>query len=86
MERTLETWIRSHAISSERRYCEMLEVRRFLEELDVEPRLTGAAAETFRRSNDLGIAAAFDHEPDRFADVIEYLDLRSRSKRGDGAE
>jgi 3-hydroxyisobutyrate dehydrogenase-like beta-hydroxyacid dehydrogenase len=86
MERTLETWIRSHAISSERRYCEMLEVRRFLEELDVEPRLTGAAAETFRRSNDLGIAAAFDHEPDRFADVIEYLDLRSRNKRGDGAE
>jgi 3-hydroxyisobutyrate dehydrogenase len=86
MERTLETWVRSHAISSERRYCEMLEVSRFLEELDVAPLLSRAAAETFRRSNELGMATAFEHEPDRFADVIEYLDLHSRSKNNNGIE
>ena len=85
VERTLETWIRSHAISSERRYCEMLEVNRFLEELDLEPLLIPAAAGIFRRSNDLGIAAAFEHEPDSFVKVIEYLELRSRRKRDDRA-
>ena len=81
VQRTLETWIRTHAISSQRRYDEMLEVERFLEELDVDPLLTQAAAETFRRSNDLGLATAFDHEPECFADVIEYLDLQNRNKR-----
>lgn len=82
MERTLETWIRSHAISSERRYCEMLEVNRFLEELDLDPLLSRAAAEAFRRSNDLGMAAAFDHEPDSFTKVIEYLDVNCRPRSG----
>ena len=76
MERTLETWIRSHAISSERRYCEMLEVNRFLEELKLQPILTRAAADIFRRSNDLGMPAAFEQEPAHFTDVIDYLDRR----------
>ena len=80
VERTLETWIRSHAISSERRYCEMLEVNGFLEELDVAPLLSRAAADTFRRSNELKMAAAFKTEPDHFNDVIEYLDLQSRNQ------
>lgn len=70
----LETWIRSHAISSERRYCEMREVGRFLEDLGVEPMLTRAAAEVFRRSNESGIAARFTQEPERFAEVIEFLE------------
>jgi 3-hydroxyisobutyrate dehydrogenase-like beta-hydroxyacid dehydrogenase len=76
MERTLATWIRSHAISSGRRYHEMIEVSRFLEELDVQPVLTRAAADVFRRSNELGIAAAFEHEPERFTEVIDFLDGR----------
>ncbi|MEO7144266.1 MAG: DUF1932 domain-containing protein [Bryobacteraceae bacterium] len=76
MERTLETWIRSHALSSGRRYCEMLEVGRFLKELNVQPILTRAAADVFRRSNELGIAAGFEHEPERFTDVIDFLDSR----------
>jgi 3-hydroxyisobutyrate dehydrogenase-like beta-hydroxyacid dehydrogenase len=74
MERTLETWIRSHAISSGRRYCEMLEVSRFLEELNVPPTLTRAAADVFRRSNESGFPAAFEQEPPHFQDVIDYLD------------
>ncbi|MGH9665101.1 MAG: DUF1932 domain-containing protein [Bryobacteraceae bacterium] len=80
MERTLETWIRSHAISSERRYCEMLEVSRYLEELQLTPTLSRAAAETFRRSNEAGMASAFEREPARFTEVIDYLDLQCRNK------
>ena len=77
MQRTLETWIRSHAISSERRYSEMLEVNRFLEqELKLQPILTRAAADVFRRSNELGMPSAFEQEPASFTDVIDYLDRR----------
>ena len=74
VERMLETWIRSHAVSSERRYCEMREVSGFLEDLGVEPVLTRAATELFRRSNESGIAARFKTEPERFAEVIEFLE------------
>ena len=84
MQRTLETWIRSHAVSSQRRYCEMLEVTRFLEELGIAPLLSRAAAGTFRRSNDLRLAEAFKQEPDRFTDVIDYLDQESRNQSGLG--
>ncbi len=73
MERMLETWVRSHAVSSGRRYHEMIEVSRYLEELEVPPVVTQAAAEVFRRSNGLGIAAAFQTEPERFIDVIDFL-------------
>ncbi len=76
MERTLETWIRSHAVSSGRRYHEMIEGARLLEELRVPPVVAGAAAEVFRRSDELGIAAAFDREPQRFTDVIDFIDRR----------
>jgi PAS domain S-box-containing protein len=60
----------------------MLEVNRFLEEeLKLEPILTSAAADVFRRSNQLGMPAAFEHEPARFTNVIDYLD-RSSSDKG----
>jgi Domain of unknown function (DUF1932) len=78
MERTLQTWIRSHAISCGRRLCEMQEVSRYLEELDVPPVITRAAAETFRRSVELGIGTAFESEPQNFTDVIDFLAARVR--------
>ncbi len=81
VERMLDTWIRSHAVSSERRYCEMREVTRFLESLGLDPLLTRAAAQVFRRSNELGIAARFKHEPERSAEVIEFLDSAARHAR-----
>lgn len=74
IDRTLEAWIRSHAISSQRRYCEMLEVNRFLQELKLQPTVTQAAADVLRRSNDLGLPAAFQQEPARIEDVIGFLD------------
>src|SRR5207249_2061403 len=73
MELMLQTWIRSHAISSSRRFSEMQEVGRYLEELGVPPLITRAATETFRRSIELGIANAFEAEPRQFTDVIEFL-------------
>jgi len=73
MEKVLQTWIRSHAISSGRRYCEMQEVARYLNELNVPPVITSAAAEVFHRSNTLGISEAFGTEPERYTEVIEFL-------------
>ena len=52
----------------------------------VRPLLGRAAAEMFRRSNELRIAAAFKGEPERFEDVIEYLEMQSRSTSERGME
>lgn len=73
VERMLETWIRSHAVSSERRYCEMREVTAFLEDLGVGTVLTRATTEVFRRSNDSAIADRFPVEPERVTEVIDFL-------------
>lgn len=73
MESVLQTWIRSHAISSDRRYCEMQEVASYLKELNVAPVITSAAAEVFHRSKELGIAEAFQSEPERYTEVIDFL-------------
>ena len=76
MPRMLQTWIRSHAVSSERRYHEMLGVAEFLKELQVSPVMTGATVEVFKRSNQLGIAESFEKEPEQFTDVIDFLSSR----------
>jgi hypothetical protein len=72
-ERVLQTWVRSHAVSSGRRWHEMQQVSAYLEELAVPPVMSTAAAEFFRRSNDLNIAATFTAEPDSFTDVVDFL-------------
>jgi 3-hydroxyisobutyrate dehydrogenase-like beta-hydroxyacid dehydrogenase len=77
MQRMLQTWIRSHAISAHRRMKEMQEVSRYLENLHVQPPIATAAAETFRRSVELGIASAFEAEPQPFTDVIDFLAERA---------
>jgi len=74
VEKTLENWIRSHAISSGRRYCEMQEVGEFLSEIGLAPVMAHATADVFRRSNELEMSMRFPEEPERFEDVIEYLE------------
>jgi hypothetical protein len=81
MERVLQTWIRSHAVSSGRRWHEMQQVREYLEELEVPPVVTTAAAEVFRRSNGLDIAGAFPSEPQQFTDVIDFLAQHVSARR-----
>jgi 3-hydroxyisobutyrate dehydrogenase-like beta-hydroxyacid dehydrogenase len=77
LERMLETWIRSHSVSSERRYVEMQEVSRFLCELGADPIVTRSTVELFHRSNEMGIAGHFaSGEPEHFADVIEFVTNR----------
>jgi 3-hydroxyisobutyrate dehydrogenase len=76
VEETLETWIRSHAHSAQRRGHEMHEVSRFLEEIGVQPVLARASGQVFARSYELGVSKAFSREPGSFREVIEYLEQR----------
>jgi len=74
VEDTLETWIRSHARSAQRRGHEMQEVSQFLEEIGVQPMLPRAFGQIFARSLGLGVSDAFPQEPESFREVIEYLE------------
>lgn len=81
-KRTLESWIRSHALSAQRRRHEMQEVSRFLEEICIQLVLPRAAGEVFARSFELGIAKAFPQEPESFREVIEFLERQQGSIPG----
>jgi 3-hydroxyisobutyrate dehydrogenase len=74
VEGVLETWIRSHAHSAQRRRHEMQEVSRFLEEIGIQLVLPRASGQVFARSFELGVSKAFPQEPESFRDVIEYLE------------
>jgi 3-hydroxyisobutyrate dehydrogenase-like beta-hydroxyacid dehydrogenase len=74
VEDTLETWIRSHACSAQRRSHEMQEVSQFLEEIGIQPVLPRAFGQIFARSLGLGVSDAFPQEPESFREVIEYLE------------
>lgn len=74
VEDTFQTWIRSHARSAQRRYCEMQEVSQFLQDIGIPTVLPYASSQVFARSLGLGIADAFPEEPESFRDVIEYLE------------
>jgi len=73
VEGTLQTWIRSHARSAQRRCHEMQQVSYFLEEIGIEAVLPRASGQVFARSFELGISDALPQEPESFREVIEYL-------------
>jgi 3-hydroxyisobutyrate dehydrogenase-like beta-hydroxyacid dehydrogenase len=74
VEDTLQTWIRSHPRSAQRRCHEMQEVNQFLEEIGIQPVLPRACGQVFARSLELGVSDAFLQEPESFREVIEYLE------------
>jgi 3-hydroxyisobutyrate dehydrogenase len=74
VEDTLQTWIRSHPRSAQRRCHEMQEVSGFLEEIGIQPVLPRASAQVFARSLELAASDAFLQEPESFREVIEYLE------------
>jgi len=76
VEDTLETWIRSHARSAQRRCHEMQEVSQFLEEIGIQPVVSRASGQVFARSFELGVSNAFCQEPESFREVIEYLEQK----------
>jgi 3-hydroxyisobutyrate dehydrogenase len=90
VEETLETWIRSHAHSAQRRCHEMQEASRFLDEIGIRHVLPRASGQVFARSFELGVSKAFPQEPESFREVIEYLEQQERAvprpveQRGDG--
>ena len=81
VEDTLETWIRSHACSAQRRSHEMQEVSQFLEEIGIQPVLPRAFGQIFARSLGLGVSDAFPQEPESFREVIEYLEHQQATVR-----
>ena len=81
VEDTLETWIRSHACSAQRRSHEMQEVSQFLEEIGMQPVLPRAFGQIFARSLGLGVSDAFPQEPESFREVIEYLEHQQATVR-----
>jgi len=81
VEDTLETWVRSHACSAQRRSHEMQEVSQFLEEIGMQPVLPRAFGQIFARSLGLGVSDAFPQEPESFREVIEYLEHQQATVR-----
>jgi 3-hydroxyisobutyrate dehydrogenase-like beta-hydroxyacid dehydrogenase len=65
-ERTATNWVASHATAHERRYHEVSQVVEELRALGVDPIMTAAAEEVFRRSGDLRLKQKFSgHAPTR---------------------
>jgi 3-hydroxyisobutyrate dehydrogenase-like beta-hydroxyacid dehydrogenase len=65
-ERTATNWVASHATAHERRYHEVSQVVEELRALGVDPIMTEATEEVFRRSGDLGLKQKFSgHAPTR---------------------
>jgi 3-hydroxyisobutyrate dehydrogenase-like beta-hydroxyacid dehydrogenase len=69
-----ENWVRSHALAHERRYHEMVQVVEVLRELGLEPVMTAATEALFKRSQTLGLAAAFAEKPQTMEQVIEFME------------
>ena len=71
-----ENWVRSHALAHERRYHEMVQVVEVLRELGLEPVMTAATAALLKRSQTLGLAAAFAEKPQTMDQVIEFMERK----------
>ncbi len=82
-EKVAANWIQTHAVAWERRYFEMLQVAATLGELALEPVMTAATVEVFRRSGALGLGGAFAEKPSSMAAVVDFLEERLR-KDGKG--
>lgn len=72
-DQAAENWIKTHAVAHERRYHEMTQVVETLNELNVDPIMSAAARNFFKRSINLGFAEAFPEKPESAETVVEYL-------------
>ncbi len=72
-EPVARNWVCSHALAHERRYHEMIQVEELLDELGVDPVMTGATRRLFERSTRLGLGAAFDTRADAMGEVVGRL-------------
>jgi len=69
-------WVCSHAVAHERRWHEVVQVEKVLRELGLEPTMTSATEQLFRRSVALDMRAAFGARPPSMEPVIRFFDER----------
>jgi len=79
-EKVATNWVCSHALAHERRWHEMVQVEKVLREIGIEPLMTSATEEVFRRSVELDLRAAFIARPTSMEPVIRFFDQRMGAK------
>lgn len=77
-EKVAANWVCSHAVAYERRYHEMVDVAGVLRKLGVEPVMTAATEEVFRRSLALEMKEAFAARPERMEEVVRFLEEKTK--------
>ena len=77
-EKVAGNWIVSHVGAHERRYHEMTQVIEVMRALGIEPVMTAATQEFFRRSRSLGLEREFPHKPAAMEQVIRVFEERLR--------
>jgi 3-hydroxyisobutyrate dehydrogenase-like beta-hydroxyacid dehydrogenase len=75
-EKTASNWVRSHATAHARRYHEMKQVANVLRQLGIEPTITAATEEFFRRSGTLGLSGKFKTTPAAMDEIVGFLNER----------
>jgi len=79
-EKVAANWVCSHARAHERRWHEVVQVAKVLRELGLDPVMTSATEQLFRRSVALDMHAAFAVRPDSMEPVIRFFDERLGGK------
>jgi 3-hydroxyisobutyrate dehydrogenase-like beta-hydroxyacid dehydrogenase len=77
-EKVAGNWIVSHVSAHERRYHEMVQVTEVMRALGIEPVMTSATEEFFRRSGTLDLARSFPAKPAGMDQVIRVFEERLR--------
>lgn len=73
-EKAASNWIQTHPAACERRHHEMLQVIETMREIGVEPIMTAATEDFFKRSLSLDISAAFREKPASPDHVIDFIE------------
>jgi len=69
-------WIQTHALAYERRYHEMAQVVETIKELNIDPIMTSATKDFFKRSLSLGLKEAFSQKPNSSEEVINFMERK----------
>lgn len=77
-ETIAENWIRTHATACDRRYHEMVQVLETMHEIGIDPIMTEATTEFFRRSRSLDFEEAFNKKPGSYQDVVDFMESQIR--------
>jgi len=77
-EKVAGNWIVSHVQAHERRYHEMKQVSEVMRALGIEPVVTAATEEFFRRSGSLDLGRSFPDKPAAIDPVIRVFEERLR--------